>query len=300
MIDGLTVVIASHNAAGAIGACLSALATQRALCPQVIVADSSSDDTPALVAAHFPWVHLLHFDDPLTVPELRGRAIAMAASGVIAVLDPYSVPADDWARRVIEAHARRPHPVIGGAVDLYEAERQGLGAWTLYFNEYGLFMPPNAEGETAIVPGSNVSYKRAALFDGLTPRYPVFWKTFVNRDVQAAGVRPWLDPAIRVSLNKPIPLWDYLRTRYYHGRCFGAMRAGRAPLPTRLIRAATTPMVPAVLLWRWSRGILGKGRHRMRYIATMPVQLVLFAWWAWGELCGYAAGPGDACRRLHY
>ena len=300
MPAALTVVIASHNAAGPIASCLSALVPQRAQCDEVIVADSSTDETPAIVAGRFPWVRLLHFDEPLTVPELRGRAIAASEGAIIAVLDPYSVPAIDWARRVIESHHRHPHLVIGGAVDLHDATRQPLGAWTLYFNEYGLFMSPVAEGETWIVPGSNVSYKRAALFEGGAPKYPVFWKTFANWDAESAGSRPWLDPAIHVALNKPIPLRDYLMTRYYHGRCFGAMRVARAGVLARAVRAGTSPLVPLVLLWRWTRGILAKGRYRARFVVTMPAQLVLFCWWAWGELCGYVAGPGGACRRLYY
>lgn len=296
----LSVVIASHNAAGAIDSCLSALGPQREAGAQVIVADSSTDSTAAIVASRFPWVRLMHFDEPLTVPELRGRAIAASEGGIVAVLDPYAVPASDWARRVIEAHARHPHLVIGGAVDLHAPEQQGLAAWALYFNEYGLFMPPLEEGETWIVPGSNVSYKRAALFDGGTPKYTVFWKTFVNWDAQAAGSRPWLDPSIRVALNKPIPLRQYLLTRYHHGRCFGAMRVEGSGPGVRLARAVTAPAVPFVLLWRWSRGILRKGRHRLRYLATTPAQLLLFCWWAWGEFWGYVAGSGGACRRLYY
>lgn len=300
MSAALTVVIASHNAAGAIVPCLSALAPQHAAGAQVIVADSSTDGTAAIIASRFPWVRLMHFDEPLTVPELRGRAIAESEGAVVAVLDPYSVPDADWARCVIEAHARHPHLVIGGAVDLHAPEQQRWAAWALYFNEYGLFMPPLDEGETWIVPGSNVSYKRAVLFERGTPRYPVFWKTFVNRDAEAAGSRPWADPSIRVALNKPIPLRHYLFTRYYHGRCFGAMRVERSGRGVRLARAATAPAVPFVLLWRWSRGILRKGRHRLRYLGTMPAQFLLFCWWAWGEFCGYVAGSGRACRRLYY
>ena len=37
-----------------------------------------------------------------------------------------------------------------------------------------------AGGVTTIVPGCNVSYKRAALFEGDRPRFDVFWKTFVH------------------------------------------------------------------------------------------------------------------------
>jgi glycosyltransferase involved in cell wall biosynthesis len=301
-VSSLTVVIASRNAPGPLAACLSALEPQACgrAALQVIVADSSTDGTAQLVGERYPWVRLLQFDEPLTVPELRGRAIAAADSSIIAVLDPYSVPAPDWAERVLAAHATHAYLVIGGAVDLHEPESRRYAAWALYFNEYGLFMPPVVEGETWIVAGSNVSYKRAALFDGLTPRYPVFWKTFANEDAEAAGSPLWLDPGIVVSLNKPIPTADYLRTRYHHGRCFASMRVAGRPAFERLGRFLTAPLLPLILVARWSRGILPKRRHRLRFIATLPLQVAFFSSWAWGELCGYALGAGHACRRLHY
>lgn len=297
----LSVVIASHDAAAVIGICLRALAPQcRDGRVEVIVADSSTDDTPAIVSGDFPWVRFLHVDAPLTVPVLRGRAIQMARGAVIAILDPYSVAADDWVERVLEAHAARPHPVIGGTVGLYRAEGRSLAAWTLYFNEYGLFMPPTREGETWIVPGSNVTYKRHVLFDGPRPRYPVFWKTFTNWEVEQSRSPLWLEPRIRVDLFKPIPLSHYLGTRYFHGRCFAAMRVAKAPAAVRVGRALTTPLVPFLLLWRWTRGFWPKGICRWRYVMTMPAQLVLFSVWAWGEACGYLRGSGRTCERLFY
>jgi hypothetical protein len=170
----------------------------------------------------------------------------------------------------------------------------------VYFNEYGMFMPPVVEGAASIVPGSNVSYKRRALFDGERPRYPVFWKTFANWDAASAGSPLWLQPQIRVALNKPIPLGDYFRTRFHHGRCFAAMRVEQAPWPLRGLRALTTPVVPLLLCWRWSRVILRKPQRRARYVATLPMQLALFAMWSVGELAGYLFGRGRSCRRLFY
>jgi glycosyltransferase involved in cell wall biosynthesis len=297
----LSVVIASHDAAAAIAICLRALAPQcREGHVEVIVADSSTDETPAIVTREFPWVRLLHVDAPLTVPVLRGRAIQMARGDVIAILDPYSVAADDWVTQVIEAHAARPHAVIGGTVGLYRADDCSLAAWTLYFNEYGLFMPPTRQGETWIVPGSNVTYKRHVLFDGPTPRYPVFWKTFTNWEVEQSRSPLWLEPGIRVDLFKPIPLSHYLGTRYFHGRCFAAMRVAKASAAVRVARAVTTPLVPFVLLSRWTRGFWPKGSRRGRYLMTMPVQLLLFSVWAWGEACGYLGGSGRTCERLFY
>jgi glycosyltransferase involved in cell wall biosynthesis len=297
----LSVVIAAHNPAAAIDTCLQALEPQ---CSgpdvEVLVADSSTDGTPARVRGRFPWVVLQHFDEPLTVPALRGRAIAAARGDIIAILDPYSVVAADWVTRVIAAHARQRHPVIGGTVGLYRAGSASFADWVLYLNEYGLFMPPTVKGETWIVPGSNVAYKRAALFDGETPRYPVFWKTFANWDIEAGGAPLWLEPEMRVDLNKPIALFDYFRTRYDHGRCFAGMRVSGATPFVRAMRVLSTPGVPFVLVWRWTRGFWPKRQHRARYLMTIPAQLALFAMWAWGEARGYAGGSGGSCGRLFY
>ena len=296
----LSVVIAAHDASAVIDTCLAALEPQcRGRQVEVIIADSSTDGTPERVACRFPWVRLLRFTEPLTVPALRGRAIAVAQAPIIAILDPYSVAASDWVEQVIRAHARQPHAVIGGSVGLYRADRCSLATWTVYLNEYGLFMPPTVRGETWIVPGSNVSYKRPVLFDGATPRYPVFWKTFANWEIERTGSPLWLEPAMRVDLNKPIPLTEYLRTRYAHGRCFAGMRVRDRSAAVRLLRAMSTPLVPPILIWRWTRGFWPKRRHRGRFVLTLPTQLALFTVWAWGEVWGYLFGSGDSCDRLY-
>jgi hypothetical protein len=299
MTVALSVVIASHNAETVIAACLGALETQAAGL-DVIVADSSTDATPAIVRSAFPWVQLLHVDEPWALPALRGAAIARARGALVAILDPYSIAAADWAEQVIRAHASRPNAVIGGSVDLAGADSCSWSAWATYLHEYGLFMPPIARGETWIVPGSNVSYKRAALFDGARPRYPVFWKTFVNWEIERGGSPLWLDPNVRVALNKPIPFGDFLSTRFAHGRCFGGMRVQDAPAHLKAWRAASTVLVPVVQLWRWTRGFWSKRRRRTRFLMTLPAQAVLFSMWACGEALGYVRGSGRSCDRLYY
>ena len=210
----LSVVVASHNAAAVIETCLRALESQASTRDgEVIVADSSTDGTTRIIESRFPWVRLLHTDEPLAVPALRGRGIAVARGDIIAIIDPFSVVAPDWAAKVLESHGRQRHVVIGGAVDLYRADSATYADWALYLNEYGLFMSPIVRGETWILPGSNLSYKRAALFDGDRPRYPVFWKTYVNWALEGGGSPLWLEPEIRVELNKPLAFGDYLSTR---------------------------------------------------------------------------------------
>ncbi len=297
----LSVVIAAHNAAAVLSFCLAALVRQvdwnR---DEIILADSSTDGTAGMVRDAFPEVRLLHTAEPLSLPRLRGQAIARARGQIIAILDPYSIAAPDWVERLLEAHERQPHLVIGGTVDLFRAEMQGLRQWALFINEYGMFMPPLPAGEMEILPGSNISYKREALFAGDEPRQVEFWKTFANWEVERGGSPLWQEPAVRVDLFKPIPFRHFWRTRYDHGRCFAGKRVRGATTGERLRRMATAPALPAVLLWRWGRRFWAKKRYRSKWLLTLPLQCLLFARWAWGEFIGYWRGEGSCCSRLYY
>ena len=297
----LSVVIAAHNAEGVIAACLSALLQQiDPLLDEIIVADSSEDGTPQIVKETSTAARLIHFDEPLTLPQLRGCAIAASNGEIIAILDPYSIVEAGWVDAVLQAHREHVNPVIGGAVDLYQQEKQNLLAWAQYINEYGMFMSPVPEGEIEILPGSNLSYKRHILFDGMKPRYPEFWKTFINWDTESAGSALWQATAVRVWLWKPIPFRDFLRTRRDHGRCFAGMRSERAPRSERFLRAASTPLLPFLFLLRWGRRYWARRRHRREFLLTLPLQFLLFGNWALGEFQGYCFGPGRSCQQLFY
>jgi len=297
----LSVVIAIHNAKQVIGTCLTALASQTD--PQfdeIIIADSSDDGTSEEVRAILPTCQLIHFDEPLTLPQLRGHGIAASKGEVIAILDPYSIVSLGWVDAVLKAHRERPNFVIGGTVDLYNEDSQDLLGWAQYINEYGMFMSPAPEGEIEILPGSNLSYKRHVLFDGKTPRYPEFWKTFINWENESAGSALWLSPTIQVQLWKPIPFLDFLRTRLDHGRCFAAMRSQNITRIERFLRAISTPLLPFVFLQRWGRRYWNRKRRRREFLLTLPLQFLLFGQWALGEFTGYCFGSKRSCENLFY
>jgi hypothetical protein len=300
-IGRLSVVIATHDAEQVIAACLTALAQQvDPLLDEIVIADSSHDRTPEVVKAVMPNSRLIHFDEPLTLPQLRGHGIAGSRGEIIAILDPYSIVSSGWVDAVVKAHRDRPNPVIGGTVDLYNENTQGLLVWAQYINEYGMFMSPAIEGEIEILPGSNISYKRHVLFDGTTPLYPEFWKTFINWDTETAGFALWLAPAIQVCLWKPIPFADFLRTRRDHGRCFAAMRSQQLTRIERLLRGLSTPLLPWVFLLRWGRRYWTRNRRRREFLLTLPLQFMLFGQWALGEFAGYFFGSNRSCQKLFY
>jgi hypothetical protein len=297
----VSVVIACHNAAGTITECLQALQEQcRSAVGEVIVVDSSTDGTDRVVRERFPQVTLVHVTELMTLPQLRARGIAMATGDVVAILDPYSIADRHWSAAFAREHQNRDNAIIGGTVDLYQAERQGAFTWAQYINEYGMFMPPMRAGEIELLAGSNISYKRAALFAGGENPGPEFWKTFVNDNAQAAGQKLWLAPTVMVSLKKPVPFGHFLRTRFDHGRCYAGMRVAQGTSGERWLRAVAAPLLPLVLMWRWGKRYWSKRRYRKKLLYTLPLQLLLFGNWSLGEMIGYMRGSGTSCRKLFY
>ena len=296
-----SVVIASHNAGAVVADCLAALMAQvDSEAAEVIVADSSSDGTADLVRDRFPDVHLLHFSKPLTIPQLRGAGIAKARGEIVAILDPYCLVSDGWLTRLRSIHEERAELVIGGAVELDGAGQQSLVTWATFLSEYDAFVPPLGAGPASELTGNNLAYKRQALGDVEALERAGFWKTFLNKGLQANGHQLWADPSLLVRLRKTIPFGEFLRSRYHHGRCFGAMRLAEDRRLERWLRAFSVPLLPALGLFRQARRFWPKRRHRTKFAMALPLLLLFHLSWAWGELWGYLRGPGRSCSRMLY
>ncbi len=297
----VSVVVAAHNPGEAITSCLTALQAQQGIdLTEIVVADSSSDSSVDVIRTRFPHVRLLHYSDPLTIPQLRGAAIAASRGEIIAIIDPHCIVPRGWLENLLEAHARRGEPAIGGPVELADGHDHTLVAWATYFCEYVAFMPPLEAGPSAELTGNNISYKRQALGETGTFARTGFWKTFVNRRLQANGHQLWTAPSLEVKLRKPIPFVEFFLSRYHHGRCYAAMRAAEASHGERWYHALTAPLLPFVALVRQAQSVWPKRRKRAEFVLAVPLLLLLHGSWAWGELWGYLRGPGRSCARLFY
>ncbi|MBW8011264.1 MAG: glycosyltransferase [Chloroflexi bacterium] len=299
----VSVVIATHNAAKVLDKCLAALVKQVSTHQvEIIVASSSTDGTAKIVQENFPEVNLLHFDEPFSIPLLRQKALDNSKGEIIAILDPYSIIDDDWLEQMMAAHSNLPNLVIGGAVEIFSEEPPGISNWTIYIHEYGGFMPPLKEGVVSILPGSNISYKREALskIKTLKLKQRGFWKAYANWHLEDEGHKLWLAPSIVVRLWKPIPFFNFLRTRFHHGRCYASMRVADSSFTKKLIHALKTPLLPFVFSWRLTMDFWPKSRDRGKYLLASPLLFLLNFSWALGELIGYLRGSGDSCALLFY
>lgn len=296
----LSVIIAGNGPSTPIKRCLDSLLAQGDSDVQVIVAFGGHATLAEELATHAPRAEWIQYENPAALQVLRAAALRKATGDVIAILDPYSIVTSEWVTTVRETHRTHANQAIGGPVDLDGAAQRGLLDWALYINEYGMFLPPMEEQGMELLPGCNVSYKRSALFEGDVPRSPDLWKTFVNDRLLALGETLLIEPRMVIRLDKSIAFVDYLLRRYDHGRCYGAMSSADLSLMARWARIAAAPLLPWVLLVRWSRRFWVRGRYRQKLILTLPLQLLMFGWWIAGETVGRSFGSGKSCSRLYY
>lgn len=123
----VTVLIPAYNAAGTIWATLSSLLAQGFEEPyEIIVVDSSSDETPRVIADEFPTVHLIHRDQQTDPGTARNLGIVQARGEIIACIDADCIAPSDWLRRMVAAQ-RAGHEVVGGTIE--NGNPDSLVAW---------------------------------------------------------------------------------------------------------------------------------------------------------------------------
>lgn len=194
----VTVLIPAYNAASTIRATLSSLLAQDFEEPyEVIVVDSSSDETPRIIVDEFPTVHLIHRDQQTDPGTARNLGIVQAAGEIIACIDADCIASPDWLKRMLAAQ-RAGHPVVGGTVE--NGNPHSVIAWAGYMAEFREFLHAGEARMVTLIPGGNSSYHRSIFkrFGGFPTRfYPqedllYYWR------LAHSGIALWFDPQIRV------------------------------------------------------------------------------------------------------
>jgi hypothetical protein len=111
------------------------------------------------------------------------------------------------------------------------------------------------------------------------------------------GVALHLVPAALVYQTKRYSLRETLVSVYYLGRGYAGRRVQGTASAGRLVRAAGSLVLPALLVWRVLSVVLPKGRDTGRVLAAVGYLCLIALAWSVGEGMGYVAGAGDSETR---
>jgi hypothetical protein len=296
-VPALSVVVVSFNETWQLERCLRSLAAQVAPPKtEVIVVrkwDRETDDMAALQSA-FPDTRWLNATDG-TIPRMRSQGIAASRGDVVALTEDDCVVEAHFGSALLRAHSS-PHVAVGGAVE--PGSYKTALDWATYFCDYARFMLPFPEGDASVLPGNNVSYKRAVVAELLSlGGADGVQEAFIHAAWSRSGRPMKADPQVVVRNENSWTVAAVSSLPFHHGRAFAGQRGQSWPLPRRLAFAAAAVVLPALHGGRILTRVVGRRRRVGKLARALPWVALFGLSWSAGECVGYALGPGTSLQR---
>jgi glycosyltransferase involved in cell wall biosynthesis len=178
---------------------LRAILDQRTSFPfDVIVVDSSADDTPEIVSREFPSVRLIHLERRTFAGAARNIGVRATSSEFCVMIDSDCIASPDLVEKLIARHAEGNYAGVGGS--LRNGTGRSLSGLIGYLIEFKEVMPKCPLRIVNTVPTGNVVYRREVF-----ERYGAFpddlqlgEDVLFNSKLTEAGEKLLFDPSIEV------------------------------------------------------------------------------------------------------
>lgn len=262
---------------------------------EIVLADRRQDDLSRTIAERYPDVRMVPCAKETTLPDMRARALDASAGDIVAVTEDHCVPGPRWVAEILKAFETPGVVAVGGNVD--NGVRDTGFDWATFLCEYSFFYPPVQEGESDVIPGMNVAYRRDALLGVPRERLTTgFWETTVHPLLRQRGAFVSRN-AIRMNHCKRFSLGLFTRQRYVYSRYYAGIRFDQKQLGRRLAATLLSLALPPILLWRM---LTASSRKNLRsaFVRALPALSLFVVVWAVGEMVGYLAGPGRALAEI--
>lgn len=285
----VSVIIPCYNSARTIRQCLQAVFAQRTdIAFDVTVVDSSTDETPQIVAREFPLARLIRCERRTWAGTARNLGVAATAAPFCLMLDSDCIAAPDWLEGVMARHREGEYAAVGGA--LKNGTPRSLSGLVGYLIEFKEFMPSAPQRFERSIPTANLAYRRTALVacGGFDDEMEFAEDILLNWQLYNRGERLLFAPEIAVThLNRT----GWRRVLFYQvglGRLSAkARRRGALPGNFLLRYPALIALLP---LARTLRAFQWFARHDRKmlliFLFIWPLYLLAAAFWAYGFFQG--------------
>jgi glycosyltransferase involved in cell wall biosynthesis len=285
----LSVIIASYKQKYYIFDALESVFDQECDFPfEVIVADSSGDDTAELVQARFPQTRVLALKERAFPGTARNAGLEIAKGDIFAFTDTDCVVDRCWLQRLVDAH-RQGYPVVGGLVK--NGTPYSIFGTLDYLMECSDLMTPYATTGKDHFGTGNVSFTRA-IYDEFGP--------FANqvkgsdnmyfRKIHGNGRPLYWEPKAIIWHRNRTRLRKILRNQYELG-VGSAQNRKKNPVQGKIFvrYPILIPLIPVVRIFSIGQRILRfSPLNFLKYVIMLPLVLLCLIW--------YTAGFWHGCR----
>lgn len=283
----VTIIVPCYNSERTIRQCLQSIVSQQTSVRfDVVVVDSSSDQTAQIVANEFPSVRLIHLKERALAGAARNVGIRATDAYYCLMIDSDCVAEPDLIERAIARHREDHYAAVGGS--LANGTPRSLSGLTGYLIEFKEFMPSTPMRLEKNVPTANLTYRRETL-----ERYGCFdedlWPAedlLFNWKLHSAGERLLFDPAIKVThLNRTG--WHTVLSYQIRLGKTSVIARQRGSLPGGILLKHPT-LILLMPFVRLLRAFTWFAKHDQRifliFLLTWPMYLLAGAFWSFGFL----------------
>jgi GT2 family glycosyltransferase len=262
---------------------------------EIIVVDSSPDETADIVRRDFPQVKLIHLPQK-TGPELARNTGALHARGkIFAFIDSDCIAEPDWLCRLV-ARLEAECDAVGGAIS--NGNGGTLVSWAGYFCEFREFLPGGPPREVPYLSLGTVAYRRETFLEagGFPPSYYPMEDQVFHWSLRKRGMRIVLDPQIVVAHMHRSERSQFLEHQRRIGRANAQVMHVLKLRGNMLARYPLLALVamPLLILYRFTRTLIICLKVEDALVLRNPSLTWLcwlgMCWWARGFLDGTFAG----------
>jgi GT2 family glycosyltransferase len=183
---------------------------------EILVINSSDDETPQMVKEQFPTVRLIQLEKRAFAATARNIGIQRARGDILAFIDADCIPEADWLKGLASWH-QKEYRAVGGSI--VNASRKNIYSKAEYPLELMEFSPDNTTREVKFVSAANCLFARG-IFDkyGLFPDIRAGEDVLFCHRISKGGEGIIFDHNIRVFHKNDITLKAYLKKQIMHGR----------------------------------------------------------------------------------
>lgn len=287
----VSVVIPSYNSSRVIEQCLTSVCNQTTTATyQVIVVDSSDDETARIIAEKFPNITLVCLHRKTIPAVARNMGVDETKAQIIAFTDADCIVDPDWLKSCLETHAGG-YDVVGGSIE--NARPKNLISIAEYFLEFREFSSRTRPREVQLVPAGNMSIRRA-IFEhiGKFPTIRASEDVLFSYNLINNGVRMFFNPNMRVFHLNRNRLMPFIKNQWMLGVHFSM---GRRLAPVRghqLVRFAPLLLLLPIVRFLTTLQFILKNRfpHNLQQLVVFSLSLPFFLpgliAWAAGAIKG--------------
>lgn len=299
----VTVIVPCYQSERTIRQCLNAILNQQTSVKfDVIVVDSSSDQTPEIVAREFPSIRLIHLNQRTFAGAARNVGVRATAAQFCLMIDSDCVAESDLIERAVARHGEGEYAAVGGS--LGNGTPRSVSGWIGYLIEFKEFMPTTPLRLEKGMPTANITYRREVL-----ERYGFFDETMwlaedilLHWKMHQAGEHILFDPAIKVTHLNKTGWRQVLGYQVDLGR-LSAVARRRGGLPGGIL-LKYPPLVLLMPFMRLYRAFIWFAKHDravlMVFLVIWPMYLLAAGYWSVGflsEAWKKAGGKGEEGKR---